>query len=622
MFTKIFFKEWRDNLVIFSIAVLFMLALIVLKLSDLKELTLYVFGMFLLLFLPFSGLLIGSGGFYSEFKDNAWIYLFSRPIKKEKLWIFKYLSLLSILAAIFLIFFLVKQFLPGLNEIMKEFKVPGELKGLFSFYTYLVLPILVFTISFSLSILYEKQFAIFSISVLIGAGLAFLLQQYYIFLWTTYLYDGELKGFQILIAFSFILSSILTFRKSDFSQAGRKIFNFAKYIMLFLALSFALATAWIAKGDLFTGKKEIEPYYSREYKGDVYLGTYIKGFILRYNSRSGKVEKVGGKAKSIDPRFSICGEKIAFFIDIKNRGRWYDNLWVMNTDGSNQKALIESQKPMSRFYNLRFWGNCLLSPDGSKVAFITVPYTRNIVGTFPSLWWMNTDGTGLNSQALDFSRFTDFNLLAWPESTNSLIFGIKEKSSDYKIVKVDLEKNVQQTLVESVLLGPYLVRVSPDNNSLAVRFRDKLEDKEIFTVLDLRTLAKRVIYKADSLKLGDIRWSRKGDKVAFSMKNEILVYSLKEDKIIKTIPWSYRFGSHYDWLLNDEKFVLDDVLNQENYLRVFRKDFSEEKEIKIPDSIETPGYLWGLGNRALIYDGGKPSLWRVDLNTQKWKKVY
>ena len=622
MFTRIFFKEWRENLVIFSIAVLYMLALIVLKLSDLKELTLYVFGMFLLLFLPFSGLLIGSSGFYSEFKDNAWIYLFSRPIRKEKVWIFKYISLLSILSAIFLIFFIVKQFLPGLNEIMKEFKVPGELKGLFSFYTYLVLPILVFTISFSLSILYEKQFVIFSISVLIGAGLAFLLQQYYIFLWTTYLYDGKLKGFPIFIAFSFILASILAFRKSDFSQMRRKIFVFSRYLILFLALSFALATVWIAKADLFTGKKEIEPHNYREYKGDVYLGTYIKGFIVKYNSGSEKVEKVRGKAKSIDPRFSIGGEKIASFIDIKNRGRWYSNLWVMNIDGSHEKALIESHKPASPFYNLRFWGNCILSSDGSKVAFITVPYTRNIAGTSPSLWWMNTDGTDLNSQALDFSRFTDFNLLVWSESTNSLIFGIKEKSSAYKIVKVELEKGVQQTLVESVLLGPYLVRVSPDNNSLAVRFRDKLEDKEILIVLDLRTLAKRVIYKADSLKLGDIRWSKKGDKVAFSIKNETLVYSLKEDKIIKTIPWSYRFGSHYDWLLNDEKFILDDVLNQKRYLRVFREDFSEEKRIKIPDSIEAPEYLWGLGNRALIYDAEKPRLWRVDLNTQKWKKVY
>ncbi len=105
MFGKIFLKEWRENILIFSLAILMILCLIVLNLSSQKELTLYFSGMFLMLFLPFSALIIGSGGFYSEFKDNAWEYLFSRPIRKEKIWIYKYISLMSILLSIFLVFF-------------------------------------------------------------------------------------------------------------------------------------------------------------------------------------------------------------------------------------------------------------------------------------------------------------------------------------------------------------------------------------------------------------------------------------------------------------------------------------------------------------------------------------
>jgi hypothetical protein len=620
MFAKIFFKEWKDNLVIFSIAIIFMLALIALNLSEQRELTLYFLGMFLLLFLPFSGLLIGSGGFYSEFKDNAWIYIFSRPIRKEKIWIFKFISLLSVLSAIVLIFFVVKQFLPGIKEIMQEFNVPAQVQGVISLSIYLILPFLVFTISFSLSILYEKQFAIFFISVLIGAGLVFILGQYYLFLMRAYLYDGSLNGFPILIGLSFISASILTFIKSDFSQTGKKIFIFSKYIIIFLALSFAVATAWIAKGDLFYGRKIIEPYSFIKNKGDVYLGIFNRG-IIRFNSRSDKIEKVGGKIKYIYPSFSIGGDKIAFFVDIENRGRWFNDLWVMNVDGSGKKALIESHKPGSPFYKLKFWAKCLLSPDGNKVAFVTVPYARNLAGNSPSIWWMNTDGTGLSRLGQHFSHVIDFDLFAWPESTNSLIFGVRERSSDYKIIKVELGKDIKQTLIESVI-GGSLVKVSPDHNFLALSFHDKLEDKEIFIVLDLRTLERKITHKGEALRRGDIKWSKNGDKVAFSRGNEVLVYSAKEDKITKTIPWFYELGFPFDWLLNDEKFILKTFKDKENFLKVFNKNFSEEKRIKIPESIESPQYLWGLEDKVLIFDSERDRLWRVDLNTQNWKRVY
>jgi hypothetical protein len=362
MFQKIFFKEWRDNLVLFSIAVLFMLALVVLNLSARKELTLYFMGVFLLLFLPVCGLLVGSGGFYSEFKDNAWIYMFSRPIRKEKIWLFKYVSLFSILGAIILLFFFVKQLLPGLNEVMQEFQVPKELGGLISFSTYLALPVLVFTISFSLSILYEKQFAVLLISVLAAAALAFVLQQFHIFLWTAYLYDGELRGFQVVLGLSFVAASILTLRRTDFSQPAKKVLAFAKYLTFFLALSFILATVWIARGNLLSGKKWIETNGAVAYGGDVYFWTYSRMNLLRYSSTSDEVEKVVKEQEPIEYEFSVGGGKIAFFVDVEKGRKWSKDLWVMNTDGTGRRVLAEAHDPRSPFQGSTFWGNCLLSP--------------------------------------------------------------------------------------------------------------------------------------------------------------------------------------------------------------------------------------------------------------------
>jgi hypothetical protein len=623
MFVRVFLKEWKDNIGIFSLAVLFILALTGLSWSDHRELTVYFMGMFLLLFLPFAGLLIGSGGFYSEFKDNAWVYLFSRPIRKEKVWVFKFVSLLSLLAVIELIFLLAKGFLPGLGEIMQDFNVPGELRGLVSFSTYLVLPLLVFAIAFSLSMLYEKQFAVLFVAVLIGAGLVFLQQQYYNFLWTTYLYSGKLRGFQVLLVLSFMAASILTLARSDFSQTGKKVFVFSRYAAFFLVLSFAFATVWIARGNLFSGKKALDPFDSREYSGDVYFGTYTRG-IIKYGSGKDSVGKIG-RVRSFFPRFSIEAEKIAFFSYPRSKRKWSGDLWVMNTDGTEEKALIESYRPESPLHGLNILPNCLLSPDGRKVAFVAAPDTRNIVGTSASLWWLNTGGSGLKSQVLGLSRFHRIDLFAWSGSENSLIIGIAEKPSTYRVLVVDLDTGSQQTLFEHALTS-YHVRVSPGQESLALWFLDEPENRPILAVLDLGTLEKKIIYKPDpggwAGALGTIRWSRDGDKVAFSKKNEVFVYSLSEEEMVKTFPRANEFGANFDWLSGDDKFALICAQEGKNFLKVFSRDFREEKTIRIPEFIEAPRNFWGLDNRVLLYDSGKEKLWRVDVISQKWKNVY
>ena len=66
MFAKIFIKEWRENILIFSLAILMMAAMVFLSLTGKEEMTLYSSGMFLLLFLPLAALMLGSGGFYTE----------------------------------------------------------------------------------------------------------------------------------------------------------------------------------------------------------------------------------------------------------------------------------------------------------------------------------------------------------------------------------------------------------------------------------------------------------------------------------------------------------------------------------------------------------------------------
>ena len=196
-------KEWKENILIFLLAILMMAAMIILNLTRQEEMTLYSSGMFLLLFLPLAAMLIGSGGFYTEQKDKAWIYLFSRPVKKESIWIYKYVSQLSVLAVIFVIFYFIRQVLPGLDKIFQDLDInyPDIFSLKFTLSVYVVFPIIAFTVAFSLSILHDKQFIIFLVSILIGVGFVFVSQMYTYFLWESGFFsrgEGILSLFFVL----------------------------------------------------------------------------------------------------------------------------------------------------------------------------------------------------------------------------------------------------------------------------------------------------------------------------------------------------------------------------------------------------------------------------------------
>jgi len=630
MFLRIFLKEWRENILIFSLAIILMLALVVLSLSNQRELTLNFSGMFLLLFLPFAALLIGSGGFYSEFKDNAWIYLFSRPIKKEVLWIFKFISLLSILLAIFLMFFVVRQFLPGLNEVLDNYAFPQEFRGILSFSMYFVIPIIAFTISFSISILYDKQFIIFFVSGLIGTVLMVIYRYYLEFVGRTYYYSGSFRIFALFIALSFILASIITFVKSDFSLLGKKILNFSRLVVLFLIASLALSTIGIARGNLFTGSKVFFPFSSVKYERDMYTYAYRMGMggIIKYDSESDRMEKLNEKSLHTRSQFSIAGGKIVFFkyARVSSKG-WLRNIWVINTDGTEEKPLVKVDIPDSHFYNLEIWGGSLLSSDSKKVVFLTYLFDRDTRKKIITLWWMNIDGSGITKKTLEFPKnYSDFELVAWSEPENHIILMFEVKSPTFKpiankVVVVNLENMTQQTLFENVIGEIYKVKVSPVYDYLALGSRGEPDGKEKLVLLDLKSLEKKTVFEADLLKLWAVKWSQDGKKILFSRVNELWVYFLDEDRLQKVSQRNYGHEVGFDWLNDNKRLVLMVPVDGEYHLSVLGEDLKEEKKIKIPYPVEGPIFAWGLDNKILLKFRMGP-LWRLDLETEKWKKVY
>jgi hypothetical protein len=240
---------------------------------------------------------------------------------------------------------------------------------------------------------------------------------------------------------------------------------------------------------------------------------------------------------------------------------------------------------------------------------------------------MNTDGSGLKEQMLNFpKRYYHYRLIAWPSLTNTIFLIVEEKSATYKsvgyrIIKVNLEEGTYQVLSE-VVKGLYRMRVSPWQNYMAFVAGDRVEKKEKLVIVDLRTLEDKVVYKADLIKLWAVRWSQNEEKIVFSRADELWIYYLDKNKARRIIKRNYGYEVALDWLLDGKRLVVNTPVYGENYLKVLGEDFKEEKSIKVIGRIRNPRHIWGLDDMVLVEDQEKRGLWRLDLETEKWKKVY
>src|SRR4030066_1543937 len=126
MFKRMIVKEWKEKsgLFLFALAglVLFFLAFFVY--SKDKDTLDILASTIPLIFLPVFSLLLGASGFASEFQDGAWAYFFSRPVKKQRIWLAKYFSLLTILFFVIFLFALLTKLHPALKPAPDMFNFP------------------------------------------------------------------------------------------------------------------------------------------------------------------------------------------------------------------------------------------------------------------------------------------------------------------------------------------------------------------------------------------------------------------------------------------------------------------------------------------------------------------
>jgi len=627
MYGKLFLKEIREKsyLLIFAVALLIIFAVFYLKFSGEKEFTLLLSEAIILVFLPIFGLLLGSGGFYTEFRDDAWAYLLSRPIKKWAIWLTKYIALLFLLFLIVGFFLLLFNVLPGLKGILQSYSLWAYPGSYSLFFFILLFSVSAYTVAFSISFLSDRQFTIFLVAILIGVAELFLFARYQIFLEATNPYLSRPLGLLVLWPLSFIAASILTFLKTDFSQARKKVMTFLKFCLLFVGLSFVITSAWIFGGRYLGIKNGEHVSKVQTYAGSAYFAT--ESSIFRFDLKQARLQRIG--LKSVYPDFNLGGGKIAFFRVIYGELRKADErtfsqeLWIMDRDGSNQRCLLDADKKNAAFKDQYFWG-CHLSSDGRRVAFAAVPWGEGA----KFLGIINTDGTGLRSFPLSLPKVEYF-IAGWTDSDRSLVFVSIPKrrgpESERKILKFSVEDGRWTTMAEGSLRSIYAGRIlSPKGNALAFTRSDDNDSKEILTLCDPATLGKKEIFSARSINA--FQWSSSGELIVFvADKNKLGVYSLPEDRVIKVKSVILESSNpSFDWIDNETKVVLTDSGPGGSYLKILGQNLEEQKSVRIPNSrgFNEAFPVQSVGRNILVTDFMRGRVWAFNLDTAKWRKIY
>jgi ABC-type transport system involved in multi-copper enzyme maturation permease subunit len=635
MLKQFLIKEWKEKFPFFILAILLFVGLAALAISGKSETAGFVAVSLLMAILPLIGVMIGSSSFAAEFKNEAWAYLFSRPIRKWAVWLIKYFTQLTVLIATYIVFFLLLKLLPkAVLEIIQSYSWRKGQSDISLFSLSLLFSILAFTIAFSISILSDKQLIIFLCTALIGIGSAVLFDKYLAFLFQlsprTRLQDTSFQAILFFLTLSFVAASILTFVKSDFSQQLKKTWLFTKFVVVFLVISIVISTAWMLGG---LRSRRTDFISSIEIAGGAAFFVTEKG-VFRFDPAQAKLRRIeSGRSAFYIEQLSAGGDKLAV---VKYRPMRMGKakieapvLLVMNQDGSGKKDLLEGYlNKDSPFLNQFLWP-CLISTDGARIAFAT----RDSNSKENTIWTINSDSSELRSWPLDLPAVSWLGFVGWQKSGKGLFisalsrWGSAEASND--LLSFDLERGGFEILAKN-LRNPFGACISEDGDSMAFKFYDEGDSKEVLAKVDLRSLEKEEIYRGDSID--GFCLSEAGDKIAFiANRTKLGIYSLPDKKLealeaIKGLrPGKQQSSSYFPSWVSHGKIAFVGDIDGQPCLRVFGEDLRQTQAITLPFS-SAGAQISALGNIVLVpglrTNTKTIELWTIDIDTEKWRKIY
>ena len=625
MLKTIVIKEWKERLpiVIFSLAALLAFVVLFIVLSGNREAVDILAGAATLVFFPVLGLLLGAGGFHSEFKDGAWAYLFSRPISKSRIWLAKYAAQLAILLAVMGSFAFIIKVIPGVQAVF------SDLNWILSFGHYISIfelgclgAIVLFNTAFSLSILSDKQPSTIVCSLLLWAFLIFVVVLavsspvlIHIFFRLNFL---PWSLFVLaLFSLSLALASILTFSRTDFSLPGMKARSFTSRAAVFLATSFVFS---VLLAPVFSPAKAPHFYDMRIAADAAYFQT-AKG-IYRYDLASSRLRRILKTPRLLASfSFSVGDGKIIFIKNVpKRRNRMSEELWIMDTSGRNAERLVDTSDKDGLFFALHI-RHALISPDGRKIAFLAPDQKGK-----SWFYWMDGDGGEARSLPLDIPGIRLYYPVGFSSSAEYFVLhGIPEtrtETSGTSLLRIDIKK-ASVELWESNVRKAFMLAAS--RRDLVAYFSSgESGGQDVLIFHDLLTDHRRTVLSDDSI--AEFSFNEARDKLAVWTEpaghRKLNIYSLTEDRIV-----AQRDGTRYKtgrplWVSDNLVLLSADSGTGRKSLAVLDERLEDIKTISLPWESGERVHFRGAGKTVFAWESGKPGLWTLDLESAKWRRIH
>ena len=654
MFTAIFRKEWKEKALLFffelGILVILLAAEVVfLPKKDLQEWLAYAV---LLIFFPFGALILGVAGFEAEYRQGAWAYLFSRPVRKGEIWLAKFSALLTMLGTLWLVFAAVWLAVPGIRELVGG---PRVLLGVsidagFPFWS-LWQSAFLLTVAYSLSLLHERQFNVLFMALIVGVGLtaaAWVLLVTRAYGYLAWLPPSKILATfvvgQALVALAFAAASILTLARSDFSQPRKQMTSFARRVAPFLILAVAGTAAW-AMWSPVGGRRWA--YFQGTSGGELYYAAH--NGIFKYSQARDRIQWLW-KAKRMEsffgPTASVSGGMIVYtrFI-IKGRNDAAEELWAVNADGSGRRPILRPGPGQNDWPPEDRISGLLVSPDGTKVAILdSSAYGRHRPRTHSPVWIAHADGSSLENVTGDSALFGDpseqyyLRLVAWVQDGRALLLsrssrGVPPAESFWRY---DLDRRSVELALDDAARASWPLNVSPRGDLLPIKYRKSPEAPWGLALLDLKTLTPVDIPNYPGTAEGswlETAWDPAGDRLAWVDRRKrpdgqfdytLTVFSVADGKAVAESSFT-KPGTGWQitspaWTSDGtELLVLD---GDSRSLRILGPDLRETAQIALPPSILTPVSLNVAGRHAVLTDFEEKTLWRLDLEKKLWKRIY
>lgn len=642
MFKALLVKELREKALIaafgLGLMVVFLAAFLIYGNSlDFRD---FIPAGFLIVFFPFLGLMLGAAAFESEFRNSSWAYLLSRPVRKETIWLAKLSALLSVLAGFWLIFAGLMAVVPRLGEVVSGYRLSELLEpGLAFFPLILLSSLFYFSVAFSLSLLSERQFGLVFGSLFLGLIVQGVLSYFAFQAGGRGLmsHAGRFPGLEafklalVLSSLAFLGASLLTFLKADFSQPKKKARSLTTYSVLFLALAWLLSAAWptVRPGP----REEIESVIDGP-SGETFFCT-TKG-LYRYSVTGAGMRKI---VRWHDTRAAVVGGDKVLYADGWDLPEG-PSLRVVNGDGSGKRILAggagRSDPPAFMWIE-----DFTLSPDGKTAVFVFEQVDEmSPRSAKKSIASVRTDGSGLTGLpnlnpelAGDAKGHSWVRIVAWLESPDRLLLRGQNQTGATSLWLYDLTSGVQSRLFDNPRPGLYVP--APRGNAVLLLSRKDVADPVDVSLLDPakgETASVMTVVSPGSTIWSSVRspvWSRNGDKVAFLVQRDggfltPAVYLLKEHRLVMPddvrVQGSPAPFSSLGWTAGGLRLVL--TIPGERSLRILGPDLSVRTTMAVPGSIGADFYAWPVDDAIFVLDFTKEAIWRLDLKTEKWRKIW